>query len=741
MLLALAAAVVMRWVAPSARARYFTGVATLTMMLAVPVGTFLVLQWTSPMARTEAAHELVPVQALNPGRPDAVIEVTGGVPSAPASDRVLPALVLFWLSGVLVLSARLLGGWAVARRLATTTRQPVPAEVEELAARVANRLGLRQLVRMAESSVVTVPIVIGWLKPVVLVPTAAVAGLSPAHLEALLAHELAHVRRHDYLVNLLQSAIETLLFYHPGVWWVSGRVRQEREHCCDDEAVAVCDRFVYVNALTDLAAMTMHTRLALAATDGSLLRRIRRLLANKTDERPAAGWLSIGVVVMFVAALTPAVPALGGGDQQAAAVPPSAAAPATAVAAPGPRAAARSVAVPASGAAIAFPAPAAAMAAPTSSALPPNQQSGTSAERERQKEIERGLDAISRQLSVTEAELASLARQRRQVDDDRAREEIRLRREAAVEKLAALRKELETAIVRHEIGVAQENVVNDARAQVATAERELRSIEVEARGREAASALDARREDAEREYVRLQQERGAALARAAVAGAEASASPAAQLADQQGVYTVGGNIREPKLLTRVEPVYPAVAKAAKMQGPVYIEAIIGRDGHVREAKPVGGAPFPPLREAALAAVQQWVYTPTVVNGEPVEVQLSIQIIFKLDTSQPSAASRLPETSALLRARAAEQQTPAFPVADPATQVRAADLLVVDIAGEDQLPRWFVVETGGTIRLPLIGRFTVVDLTATQVRDAIARALTERKLAEGRTVTVVIHRPR
>ena len=110
------------------------------------------------------------------------------------------------------------------------------------------------------------------MKPVVLLPVAALSGLSPEQLQAILAHELAHVRRHDYLVNLLQSVVETLLFYHPAMWWVSAQVRTEREHCCDDLAVEVCgDRLVYVTALAELTSITSHRAFALAATDGSLL--------------------------------------------------------------------------------------------------------------------------------------------------------------------------------------------------------------------------------------------------------------------------------------------------------------------------------------------------------------------------------------------------------------------------------------------------------------------------------------
>jgi protein TonB len=118
-----------------------------------------------------------------------------------------------------------------------------------------------------------------------------------------------------------------------------------------------------------------------------------------------------------------------------------------------------------------------------------------------------------------------------------------------------------------------------------------------------------------------------------VAGGIAPIGPVSALAappPPQKVYTIGGDIKEPKLLNRVEPTYPAVAKAAKMQGPVYVQAIIGVDGRVKDAKVVGGAPFPPLQTAAVEAVQQWVYSPTLLNKQPVEVQLSVQVIFKLN---------------------------------------------------------------------------------------------------------------
>ncbi len=135
-------------------------------------------------------------------------------------------------------------------------------------------------VHVVESAVVDAPAAVGWLRPVILLPIAALANLSPSQVEAILAHELIHIRRHDYLVNVAQAVAETVLFFHPGVWWVSGQIRVEREHCCDDVAVHVCgDPVDYAAALAELEAWRSRgTTLALAATGGSLTSRVRRVL-------------------------------------------------------------------------------------------------------------------------------------------------------------------------------------------------------------------------------------------------------------------------------------------------------------------------------------------------------------------------------------------------------------------------------------------------------------------------------
>jgi len=189
-----------------------------------------------------------------------------------------------WACGVALLSLRLLWGYAKVSAMKRTGDAAEPAVLAMLA-RLSERAGVTRTVRVLISSLADGPSVIGALRPVILLPAAALLGLTPEQLEAVLAHELAHIRRYDYLVNIVQMLIETLFFYHPAVWWISGRIRQERELCCDDIAVRSCgDAVGYARALTALERMRVMPHgneapsLALGAGDAPLMYRIQRLL-------------------------------------------------------------------------------------------------------------------------------------------------------------------------------------------------------------------------------------------------------------------------------------------------------------------------------------------------------------------------------------------------------------------------------------------------------------------------------
>jgi uncharacterized protein involved in exopolysaccharide biosynthesis len=167
------------------------------------------------------------------------------------------------------------------------------------------RLGVSRPVRLLKSALVEVPTVIGWLRPVILLPAVSLTGLTPGQLEALLAHELAHVRRLDYLVNAFQCLVETLMFYHPVAWWISRYVREERENCCDDLVIKVCgDRLAYARALATMEGLRGELpELAFAASGGSLLNRIRRLLGASSETGSASIRQLSGVALLGIGLL------------------------------------------------------------------------------------------------------------------------------------------------------------------------------------------------------------------------------------------------------------------------------------------------------------------------------------------------------------------------------------------------------------------------------------------------------
>jgi GWxTD domain-containing protein len=221
--------------------------------------------------------------------------------SASEWQRSLPAVVVLWLLGVVVFSLRLAGAWRFTARLRSAAH-PAPAEWQQTVERIAACVGARQAVRLLISSMVDVPTVIGWLRPVILVPVEFFTGVPVEHIKALLAHEIAHVRRRDYLMSMLQSIAEAVLFYHPAVWWISEQIRAERELCCDDIAVAVGgDLLTYARALTELESrQPVRLKTALAASGGSLVNRIRRLIEPESVRArgnnlpgPGAAWAMI----------------------------------------------------------------------------------------------------------------------------------------------------------------------------------------------------------------------------------------------------------------------------------------------------------------------------------------------------------------------------------------------------------------------------------------------------------------
>ena len=229
------------------------------------------------------------------GTPDPVV-VTGttaagistGASSIPAISPVraflvanLPFFVALWFLGMLVFATKLAVGMLYVRRL-RGSMQDLAVHWQEQLGVLSGRIGHTAVIRIAESALIKVPVAFGYLKPVILFPIGTINRLSPEQVEAILAHELAHIVRKDYLQNFIQSIIEVVFYYHPAVWFISAVVRNERENCCDDLAIQACgNSLTYAKALVELEEMQQRTpslALAFSGSKHQLLNRIKRIL-------------------------------------------------------------------------------------------------------------------------------------------------------------------------------------------------------------------------------------------------------------------------------------------------------------------------------------------------------------------------------------------------------------------------------------------------------------------------------
>jgi hypothetical protein len=209
-----------------------------------------------------------------------------------------------WLLGVALFSLRSAGGFLLLERERRRHSTSVNDRLLEICKALQRRIGLERTIRFCQCQWLQAPAVIGWFRPVVLLPVTALTGLSEEQLRSIIAHELAHIQRFDAFVNAFQVAVETLLFYHPAVWWLNRRIRTEREHCCDDTAVALCGNAVeYARALTLMEEWRSAPVLAMAANRGPLSERVFRVLGLKSIHSRTRGMGWAGGVLCLTAAL------------------------------------------------------------------------------------------------------------------------------------------------------------------------------------------------------------------------------------------------------------------------------------------------------------------------------------------------------------------------------------------------------------------------------------------------------
>lgn len=289
-LLALAAACALAAMARfTAAARHAVAMGFLTAMVLLPAGGFLRF-WQ--LSGEQLSEGLLPVMTV-------VEPVAMPGMHAQASSAMHDAIVLMWLLGVALMLLRHAGGlWAV-RNMARAPHESLSPAWQARVRRLSGAMGIARDVVVHVSQDVVAPCAARVLRPVIWLPASLLARMPADQLEALIAHELAHIARKDWLWNGLQCVFEALLFFHPAAWWLGRRIRQEREHACDDLAVAACgDAIALAEALAALERQRQSPlHLALAANGGSLMQRITRLLSAPPSRGSWVARITLGLVL------------------------------------------------------------------------------------------------------------------------------------------------------------------------------------------------------------------------------------------------------------------------------------------------------------------------------------------------------------------------------------------------------------------------------------------------------------
>jgi beta-lactamase regulating signal transducer with metallopeptidase domain len=287
-----------------ASTRYAVALGALTLMFLAPIATFLSYV-QQPPAATDAGIRMTfavaprPIARGNTAPKDAT---TGAFISSPSDSWRW--MVQIWLLGVTFFSLRFAGGFLLLDRQRRSQFIALSPRVLQMCHALQDQLGISRAIRYCQCKWLQAPAVIGWFRPIVFLPATALTGLTEEQLQSVIAHELAHIRRLDPFVNVFQVLIETLLFYHPAVWWLNKRIRVEREHCCDEIAVSTCGNAVeYARALTLMEEWRSAPMLATAANAGSLRERISRVLGLKTSAAEIRGINLTGSILCLAGAL------------------------------------------------------------------------------------------------------------------------------------------------------------------------------------------------------------------------------------------------------------------------------------------------------------------------------------------------------------------------------------------------------------------------------------------------------
>jgi TonB family protein len=624
-----------------ARTRYGIAAAGLAAMTLAPLATFAFVWGPAP-----ALAGALPAFATG-------VEVHGstarlaGVPVA--WSAWLPPAVAVWAFGVVVLTTRLLVAWLRTEHVRRRDVHPVSEELTSAVSRLAHDIGIRRRVTVFESRWVDAPAIIGWIRPTILLPIGALTGLSVQQIEAVLSHELAHIRRHDYLVNVLQNLTETVFFFHPAVWWLSKRIRVEREHCCDDVAVETCGNpVVYARALAALEESRQRNAVfALAATDGSLVHRVRRLVGTAQDDRRDAS-LPIAACVAVILAV------VGFGAVQAKSSVETAKTLEAAVhEAQGALSAAASM--PEGDSVV----DGAATGRQTSAAAIGYERVDGDTIRVAGELYQRGTPEDLQRLLRNRTALASRANASvtapmdPQVPAPTAirvgggiREPRRIdyvppvypepARAAGVQGLVILEATIDTD--GSVTGIKVLRSIPDLDQAAINAVRQWRYQPTLLNGQPVAVMTTVTVNFA-LTPPRVQFENDGGVRRVVVTSASDSEGTAAPTPPSAltvnppaplpaGVLRVGGSVRPPIKVRHVSPAYPKLARESNVSGVVVFDTVVDENGNVVSAQVVRSVPM--LDAAALEAVRQWQYVPTLVNGVATPVAMTVTVNFSLE---------------------------------------------------------------------------------------------------------------
>ena len=275
---------------PRARARYVIASISLALMVVVPLVTAL-------SGLNTVRYKM---------RPDSIgaIEAVISFPTIIWwGSVIIPILGAWWIAGCTVCVVRIVREVRRARSLRRDGLGDPGGDVRDIVAELSVQMATSASADVRSSAHAAVPMVLGWREPLILLPEGTTSRLRPSQVRAILAHELAHVRRRDYFANLVQLAADTILFHHPAARWVSRVIRAEREYCCDDAAVrAGSEAADYARALATLEDARADCRLAVAAGSGTLLDRIQRIVGHPRQAMTPLRGIAVLTITSILAA-------------------------------------------------------------------------------------------------------------------------------------------------------------------------------------------------------------------------------------------------------------------------------------------------------------------------------------------------------------------------------------------------------------------------------------------------------